>query len=119
MPRFTQSAQAWNTPQFETTFKAELLELERDALPLQQGLRHGSHALPERLEVMFIGAEEAGDCLRVRAGLHYASIIAGCSCADDPTPVDEVPEYCVVEVAIDRHSGEAGVRLLEEEAGAD
>jgi len=50
----------------------------------------------------------------VKAGLLYAGIIAGCSCADDPTPIDEVTEYCVVRFDIDKATAETKVTLLSE-----
>ena len=33
------------------------------------------------------------------------SLIAGCSCADDPTPVEPQPEYCEVELQIEKATG--------------
>jgi hypothetical protein len=50
----------------------------------------------------------------VKAGIFYTGVIAGCSCADDPTPVDELNEYCVVQFDIDRMTAETTVRLLAE-----
>ncbi|MEZ5541890.1 MAG: hypothetical protein R3F42_07590 [Pseudomonadota bacterium] len=49
--------------------------------------------------------------IHARAGLFYTGIIAGCSCADDPTPVEEQAEYCVVDITIDRLTGAATIRL--------
>lgn len=56
-------------------------------------------------------SEEAG-FIRARAGIFYTGVIAGCSCADDPTPVDEQNEYCDVRVDIDKQTGEATIALL-------
>lgn len=36
------------------------------------------------------------------------------SCADDPTPVDELTEYCVLQFDIDRTTADASVTLLAE-----
>ena len=44
---------------------------------------------------MLLSASEDAGLLRVKAGIFYTGIIAGCSCADDPTPIDELNEYCV------------------------
>ena len=41
-----------------------------------------------------------------------SGIIAGCSCADDPTPVDTTTEYCELQLEIDRESAETRVILL-------
>ena len=111
MPRLTRSLNALGTPAFESVLKEEIAALGVAGLPLQAGLRTGSVALDDRLQVMILAVEEAPDNLRVRAGLFYTSIIAGCACADDPTPVDENAEYCEVALEIDRRDGGLGVRL--------
>ncbi|MFW5452424.1 hypothetical protein [Thioalkalivibrio sulfidiphilus] len=111
MTCLSRSLNALGTPAFESVLKAEIAALGAAGLPLQAGLRTGSVALDDRLEVTILGVDEGPDTLRVRAGLFYTSIIAGCACADDPTPVNENAEYCQVRVEIDRQSGEARVSL--------
>lgn len=105
------SLAAWGSADFAGVFKAELADQAQE-LPLQQGLQHSSYALPERLSVALIKKEEQADSLILHVGLHYAGIIAGCSCADDPTPVDEVTEYCEAKIEITRANGLARVSLL-------
>jgi hypothetical protein len=68
--------------------------LDTNLLPLQQGLTHSSHANADTLTVTIISSADQPDCIQVKAGLLYTGIIVGCSCADDPTPVDEINEYC-------------------------
>jgi len=43
----------------------------------------------------------------------FSAFIAGCNCADGPTPVDEINEYCEIRVEIDRTTAEAQLTLLE------
>lgn len=109
MPRLIRSLQAWGTHAFESTLKAELMALGTELLPLEQGLRTGSVALSDKLGVMVLDAGETPSEIRVRAGIFFTSIIAGCACADDPTPVNENAEYVEVDLRIDRLSGEAWV----------
>ncbi len=52
--------------------------------------------------------------VRVKAGIFYKGVIAGCNCADDPSPIDEQNEHCVVQFLIDRLTAEASVTLLTE-----
>jgi hypothetical protein len=106
--------QAWGTPAFRDTLKAEIACLGPADLPLQQGLAGSSYATDTPPQAVILSATDEGDCLRVKAGLFYAGIIAGCSCADDPTPVDEQTEYCEVLLEIDKASGETKVTLLQE-----
>lgn len=114
MIRFPRSLAARQTPDFKATLKAEIEGLDVGLLPLQQGLSRSSHVSADRVGATILRVEEAAGCIRVKAGLFYTGIIAGCSCADDPTPVDDLTEYCEVWFEIDAATGEGQVRLLEE-----
>jgi len=103
---------AWGTPAFAAVLKAELAQLGPDELPLQEGLSGSSYATPTPPQAVLLSATDAGDTLLVKVGLFYTGIIAGCSCADDPTPVDEQTEYCEVMLTIHKANGAAEVRLL-------
>lgn len=112
MMRLPQSLAAWGTAAFGPVLKQEIADLPADTLPLQQGLRHGSYAIGRVDGVTLLSMNASPDSILVRAGLHYAGIIAGCSCADDPTPNNETIEYCEVQIEIDRNSADARVSLL-------
>ena len=112
--RLTESLRAWGTPVFNDVLKQEIAQLDRDRLPLQQGLSAGSHVLDAKVNAMVIAASETDGAIRAKVGIFFASILAGCSCADDPTPVDELSEYCVVQFAIDKATAETAVSLVEE-----
>lgn len=109
-----ESLQAWGTPAFRDTLKAEIARLGSSDLPLQQGLSHTSSVADTPPQAVLLSATDEGDCLRIKAGLFYAGIIGGCSCADDPTPVEEQTEYCEVLLEIDKGSGDTTVSLLQE-----
>ncbi|MBK6401760.1 MAG: hypothetical protein IPP18_00435 [Rhodocyclaceae bacterium] len=112
MIRFDMALREWGTPAFATVLKEEIERLDPDLLPLQQGLARSSSVAPGAPTAMVIGASADGGSIRARAGIFYAGIIAGCSCADDPTPVDQIDEYCEIEITIDRASGTATIALL-------
>lgn len=114
MPRLPESLKAWNTPGFRDVAKREIEALDPAALPLQQALARSSHVTERPFQAMLIGAHEDAGVLRVKAGIFYTGIIAGCSCADDPTPIDELEEHCVVRFDIDRATADATVTLLDE-----
>lgn len=105
---------AWQTPAFNEIFKAEIKQLDPDLLPLQAGLTHSNTANADSLSVRILSTAELPACLQIKAGLFYTGIIAGCSCADDPTPVDEINEYCEVRFEIDKRTGAATVTLLQD-----
>ena len=109
--KLTKSLQAWQTPAFEKTLRTEIEALDGNLLPLQQGLTQGSHALEDTVTATIIRITDTDDSIQVKAGIFYRSIIAGCSCADDPTPVDELSEYCEVLLEIDKATAETTITL--------
>lgn len=72
-----------------------------------------SHALEEKPDILVLGVDDDGGVIHVRIGVFYSGVVAGCSCADDPTPVEPVNEYCEMSVALDKLSGVATVRLVD------
>jgi hypothetical protein len=114
MIQLSQALRAWKTPQFKTVLKDEIRRLGVVALPLQQGLTRSSHVSGDAYDVIVLNVFEEPDCIRVKAGIFYQGVIAGCSCADDPTPIDEQTEYCELLFNIDKQTAEAAVTLLQE-----
>lgn len=112
MIRLTQSLRAWGSPEFRDVLKQELEQLDAGQLPLQQGLTTGSVALPDAVCVMVTRVTDEPAHIRVRAGIFYTSVIAGCSCADDPTPVEAQNEYCQVQIDIDKRTADTKVILI-------
>ena len=106
------SLDAWGTPAFEAVLKADIERLDAKSLPLQQGLSQSSYACDEELKAVIISVAEAAAIIRVTAGVFYSGVIAGCSCADDPTPVDACPEYCEIRIDINTQTADAVISLL-------
>jgi len=115
MIRLSESLAHWGRASFGETFRREVLALDPLLLPLQEGLSRSSHALTDDLEVILLDSREETGTLRVKTGIFYKGIIAGCSCADDPTPVDEITEYCELEFVIDREDATTRVELLDDQ----
>lgn len=113
MLTFPRTLAALDSPDLHTVLHAEINALDPALLPLQQGLTRSSHALPG-FSARLLEVAHTPEELRVKAGLLYAGIIAGCSCADDPTTVDEITEYCVALFEIDKVDGTAQATLLDE-----
>ena len=83
-------------------------------LPLQQGLATSSYVADGEFSAMVLDVSEDSGFIHAKAGIPYSGIIAGCSCADDPTPVSEQSEYCEVLLAINKLTAETTVTLLTE-----
>ena len=113
MIRLAESVRAWGSAEFEGILKRELEQLDVDELPLQRALAVSSHVADVPFSVRIIRVSEQPDALRARVGVFYSGVIGGCSCADDPTPVDELNEYCELELVIDRRTAETAVTLLD------
>lgn len=113
MIHLPQSCNARSTAQFEAVLKQELEALPGDRLQLQPCVSQGSHLLDGGHKVMVISMAEEGDTLRVRLGVFFNSIIAGCSCADDPTPIEAIPEYCELLLTLDMGTGLAEIAMAE------
>lgn len=107
---------AWNTDAFDTTFKREVEALDTTLLPLQQALAHSSAVADEPFHVVPMAARETPGGLAVKAGVFYAGITGGCSCADDPTPLESQTEHCVLAFEIDAPHGATRVTLVQESA---
>ena len=93
---------ARGTPRFAEALKHDIEQLDARLLPLQQGLSVGNHVVDTPLQAMIISVAEDETVIRATVGLFYAGILTGCSCADDPTPVEAQNEYCEVEIEIDK-----------------
>ena len=95
-------------------FINEVMQLPIDVLPLQQALQMGSHALKDNMQIMITHIiDDRQDFVIITAGIFYSSLIAGCNCADDPTPVDLISEYCEVKFKIDTGNADTEVSLIE------
>jgi hypothetical protein len=112
MIRLSKSLLAWGTPEFEAVLKTEIESLDADQLPLQQGLSVSSHVADAKHTAIILNVADDDRMIRAKAGICYAGIIAGCSCADDPTPISENPEYCVVQLVIDKQTAATNIILI-------
>jgi hypothetical protein len=114
MVQLAKTLNAWGTSAFEGVLKQEIVQIGAEQLPLQQGLSTSSYAVDNKMDVMILNVSEEAGFIRAKAGIFYTGIIPGCSCADDPTPVNENNEYCVVQLDIDKMTAETTVTLLAE-----
>ena len=114
MINLSKSILVWNTPAFEETLKQEITQLDVKQLPLQQALVNSNYTNGDNRKVIVMSVVDNADSIRVKTGIFYTGIVAGCNCADDPSPVDEINEYCEMEFDINKKTAETLVRLLNE-----
>ena len=113
MPRLTHSKDSWNTQNFSESFKQEVSQLNSETLPLFAAMSVGSHVIDDKLQVLILNSSETATHIIVKAGVFFSSIIAGCACDDDPTPVNENPEYGEMLFTIDKQSAETAIALTD------
>jgi hypothetical protein len=111
----TKSLAAWGTPEFPGTLKQEILALDTDQLPLQQGLSTGNYALGDGLDLMIMNCTDDPEFIHTKAGIFYSSIDAGCSCDGDPTHTCDENQFCEVQIDIDKANGNATISMIPEE----
>ena len=104
---------AWGTPDFSDVLKQELMQLKIGQLPLQKAISFGNYVLDEPISVVNVKAHESVETIQIRAGIFFQTVIAGCNCADDPTPVEKINEYCEILLNIDKETALISVDLLD------
>ncbi len=112
MIQLSTALDAWETGDFETKLKNAIEQLPASHLPLQAALSVSSHVSDRPVQAMILAVSAEPGWIRARVGIFFTGVIAGCSCADDPTPINEANEYCVLQFSIDRNTAEASVTLL-------
>ena len=105
---------AWGSPDFEAILKREITQMDVGLLPLQQALSQSSYTDGADRSVLIFGITEGPTFIRAKTGIFYSGIIPGCSCADDPTPMSSLNEYCEVQFDIDKITAKTTVTLLTE-----
>ena len=81
-------------------------------LPLQQALAHSNFTDGGQRSVIILSTTASANAIHVKTGIFYTGMITGCSCADDPSPLNEIAEYCEVQFDIDKATAETTITLL-------
>lgn len=107
----TRTLAAWPSPLRDSILKQELEGLDPGLLPLREAMARGNQVAAEPVRVLVLATGEDEDGYWARVGLLFASLVGGCQCADDPSPLEALPEYAELEIRIDRQTGAAHWRL--------
>ena len=111
MIRLHNAIKAWGTTEFNDVLKMEIEAMDATNLPLQQGLTVSNYALDNKISAMILSVSDNSNFIHAKVGIFYTGIIAGCNCADDPSPVDENNEYCEVQLVINKTTAESTIKL--------
>jgi len=103
--------ESWGQPNFTESFKLEIGNLSAEELLLQKAQTHGNYTTTNNLGVTILSTNENEFRIEIKAGIFFTSAISGCQCADDPSPVDELNEYCEIYFTIDKSTAFSTARL--------
>ncbi len=106
MIKLINALEAWGTPEFKHTLQEEIKKIDHKQLPLQQALSQSSYVSDTEINVLIITIFETEQDIIAKTGIYYAGVIAGSCCADDPTPVNELNEYCELVFKINKMTAE-------------
>ena len=113
MIKLIQTVQALSSGNVKEIAKNEIESIDSALLPLQQGLTLSSYVGNAAFKPIILNITEENNIVKVKAGIFYTGIIAGCSCSDDPSPTDEQNEYCELQFNINKDTAETEVILLD------
>lgn len=112
MIEFDKSLQAWGSPHFKDTLKQEIEQLDSAMLPLQQGLSQGNNVVENSHSAMILSITETDTSIHAKTGIFFTGLVTGCHCSDDPSPDNELPEYCELMLDINKDTAETNIALL-------
>ena len=104
--------EAYKSDDFRQIAKTEIEAIDMKALPLQSALQQSSTVSNSDFTVMILDAHIDADFLFVKTGILFNGIIAGCNCADDPTPMNENNEFCEVLFKININTAATQINLI-------
>ena len=102
-----------HSPEFKKSLKNEIQNIDPSLLPLQQGLSLSSYVGKTPFSTVILNISEEQNYIKIKAGIFYTGIIAGCSCSDDPSPIDEQNEYCELLFSVNKDTANTEVKLLD------
>ncbi len=102
---------AWDSESFAQTLQEEVERLAPGTLPLDKCLARGDSVDDARLTARVLQYSADEDAVRAKVGIFFTEILAGCSCGEEPMPLDA---YCVLQVRIDRRTAEAVFEAIQD-----
>lgn len=111
MPRFPDALRAWSAGRFAETLKREIETLPAGTLPLQRAVTQGGYVDDSTVTATVIAVDAGGAAIEAKVGVFFTEVIASCGCGEEPMPTHA---YCVLQLRIDRATGQAEVGVLDE-----
>lgn len=109
MLTLNKSLESWDTTEFKKVIKAELENLAKGTLPLQQATNQGGIVDDTNISALINHCSENETSIQIKVGIFFNEIVAGCNCDDDPASDNT---YCELLVNIDKNSAETTFALI-------
>jgi hypothetical protein len=109
MARLPDALRDWKSVAFAETLQRELEQLPPGTLPLLKGVAHGGLPNERDKQVMVLSFIDRQDSIQARVGVFFSEVMAGCSCGDEPVPLQA---YCEIQVKIHKATAEAQFAVL-------
>jgi len=97
---------------FAEILRDELASFAINDLPLQQCMARCNYVPDQKPDILILSVIDSDIDKQIRVGIFFDGIIAGCSCADDPTPVDSITEYCEFLLRMNRQTGAVKITVI-------
>jgi hypothetical protein len=111
MPRLINSLRDWNTNTFTRTLKNELEHIQAGTLPLDKGVAQGGYVDDSNVTATVLHTDEDVHTIQAKVGIFFTEIVINCGCGDTPM---ETNAYCVLQVSIDKTTGQAEFEVLQD-----
>jgi hypothetical protein len=113
MLAFSRVLDAYGRQDLESVLKHEIEALSVADLPLVHALQGCNEFADDKIQATLLKISDEANRLRVKAGIFFLGVLTGCSCADDPTPVEPQNLYCELMFDIDKASAAVTVTLVD------
>ena len=112
MITFSDALLEWHSPMFDDLLLGEINKLTADELLLQQALRNGSYATTDDMKIIILSVKDDDETIYAKISVFYKSMIPGCQCDDDPSPMNYENEYCELLLSINKRTAETNIKIL-------
>jgi len=100
----------WETDDFPDALLRDLQGLQPDALLLHKVGDWGGPRDSDSFTITILKITDDRQQVHVRVSVFFTEIIAGCSCGDEPTPING---YCELLMSINKSTAETHIEIVQ------
>ena len=104
------SARSWGSESFDNILKNEIIELDRDTLPLQESASPGMVAVGSDIDIMILSKNDDDINIKVKIGVIFSEVLGGYCCGEEEPIVQNA--YSELSVLINKTTSETSLSIL-------